>query len=194
MSKIIHDLLDDNYSITLLGLDGNTNYYLEYLLNNITHLDRRTLHQYLNPCSCYIDKPLSVDKEKYIDGIKYLLEHDLTIKDYHTISDSIIINKTALQDKINHIINTSDSQIIIIDNIEKISDNIEKTLQELTQISKKKTINFIIFTNLKREYEEHKKKDITSFPNHLILDKYIKFISILDKEEMIIIKEETWEN
>ena len=93
------------------------NYYLEYLLNTITKIDRHILHQYLNPCSCNKHEILSINHQEYINGLEYLLYNDLFIKDKYEL-DSMIIDKTnTLLDKIIYTINNSNSQIIIIDNI-----------------------------------------------------------------------------
>ena len=80
------------------------------------------------------------------------------------------------------------------DNIEIVKGDIEYLLKELNKMSKEKNINFIIFTNLKREYESYKIKDISSFENNKILEKYIDNISILDKEEIYSIKEKEYIN
>jgi len=83
----------------------------------------------------------------------------------------------------------SESNIVIIDNIETVKGDIEYLLKELNKISKQNNIKFIIFTNLKREYESSKIKDISSFENYKIFNKYVDNIGILDKEEMYLIKE-----
>ena len=189
ISKIIYELLECKKNITLFGFDGNINYYLEYILNNITGIDRKVIHQYLNPCTCYVNKILSIDNNKYIKGIKYLLRKDLNILDYHLINDMVINGTNTLLDKIIYLINDGTSKVIIIDNLECISDNLENTLRELKKLSILKNIKFIIFNNLKREYEINKNYDISSFKNSLVLDNYIDYISILDNDKLVLIKE-----
>jgi len=189
LSKTIYTLLNNNTKVTLFSLSANTNYYLEYLLNIITGIDRHILHQYLNPCSCNKHKILSLNHQEYINGLEYLLYHDLDIKDKYEL-DSMIIDKTnTLLDKIIYTINNSNSQIIFIDNIEYLGNDLENILSKFKEMSKEKNIHFIIYTNLKREYEETSKKDISSFPNNDIYNKYIDYITILDKDNLYIVKE-----
>lgn len=194
LSKLIYKLLEKNKDITLLGFGGNINFYLKYILKEITGIDIKVLNQYLNPCSIYKDKIFEVDSSAYIDGLKYLLYHDLNIKDYYTIDTSVIEGINSLQDKVVYISSESESNIVIIDNIELVKGDIEYLLKELNKISKEKNINFIIFTNLKKEYESSNIKDISSFENNKILEKYIDNISLLDKEEIYSIKEKEYIN
>ena len=190
LSKVIYKLLNEKQNITLFALgNSSTNYYLEYLLNTITGIERKSLRQYLNPCSNNINELLSLNEDKYLDGIKYLLTHNLTIKDYHSINDTIIYNANTLLEKVIYMINNINNEIIIIDSFESISNNIEFILKELKKISKQKNIKVIIFTNLKREWEVTEKNNLSSFGNCQLIDKYIDYISILDKEEIYIIKE-----
>ena len=189
MSKIIYKLLDKNIDISLFGLGGNINFYLEYLLSEITGMDRKAIRQYLNPCSCYRKEIKSIDERKYLDGIKYLLYHDLSIKDYHSINDMVIENADTFFKKIIYMIKDSESDVIIIDNIECINETIKDIIKELNEIARYYDIRFIIFTNLKREYEEFGKKDISSFKDSEMFFDTIKYISILDKEEIYVVKD-----
>ncbi len=189
MSKIIAKLIRINKDVILFGLDGKTNFYLEYLLSEITRIDRKAIRQYLNPCSCYKDSILTIDEERYINGIRYLLYHNLTIKDYHNVKDIIIDDANMMIDKLIYMIEESESKVIIIDRVESIEGNISNTLERIKEIAKLKKLNVILFTNLKKEYEESNKKDISSFENNELLDKYVDYINILDDKELYHIKE-----
>ena len=189
MSKIIAKLIRINKDVILFGLDGKTNFYLEYLLSEITRIDRKAIRQYLNPCSCYKDSILTIDEERYINGIRYLLYHNLTIKDYHNVKDIIIDDANMMIDKLIYMIEESESKVIIIDRVESIEGNISNTLERIKEIAKLKKLNIILFTNLKKEYEESNKKDISSFENNELLDKYVDYINILDGKELYHIKE-----
>lgn len=189
LSKIIHRLLDKNKSVTLFGLGGPINFYIEYLLNYITGIDRNIIRQYLNPCSCYKDKVLSINEEDYMYGIKYLLYHNLTIKDYFNIDVSIIEKCKTFTEKLIYMIKESESDVVIIDDIKSIGNDLEILLDNLKIISKEYNIKFIIFTNLKKEYEIDNKKDISSFEKSELLLKYSDSISILDKENLYVIKD-----
>lgn len=189
LSKILSKLIRSNKDITLFGLDGPINFYLEYLLEEITGIDRKAVRQYLNPCSCYKDDILKIDEDAYINGIRYLLYHDLLIKDYHNVKDCIIDGANTMLDKLIYMIEDSESEMIIIDRVESIEGNISNTLEKLKEMAKRKNITIILFTNLKREYEKTSKKDISSFENSDLLDKYISYINILDGEELYCIKE-----
>lgn len=189
ISKLLSKLMKSNKPTTLFGLDGPINFYLEYLLTEITGIDRKAIRQYLNPCSCYKDSILTIDEERYTNGIKYLLYHDVIIKDYHNVNDSIIDGAKTLVDKLMYMIEDCKSKVIIIDRVESIEDNIGNTLEKLKEIAKSRNISIILFTNLKREYEETAKKDISSFDNNELLDKYVDYINIIDGEELYLIKE-----
>ena len=183
------NLIRINKDVILFGLDGKTNFYLEYLLSEITRIDRKAIRQYLNPCSCYKDSILTIDEERYINGIRYLLYHNLTIKDYHNVKDIIIDDANMMIDKLIYMIEESESKVIIIDRVESIEGNISNTLERIKEIAKLKKLNVILFTNLKKEYEESNKKDISSFENNELLDKYVDYINILDGKELYHIKE-----
>jgi len=189
MSKIIYKLLDKNIDISLFGLGGNINFYLEYLLSEVTGMNRKAIRQYLNPCSCYRKEILSIDERKYLDGIKYLLYHDLFIKDYHSIDDMVIENADTFFKKIICMIKDNKSDVIIIDNIEFINESTKDIIKKLKKIARYYDIRFIIFTNLKREYEEFGKKDRYSFKDSEMFFDTIKYISILDKEDIYVVKD-----
>jgi len=112
LSKKISNLLEENKNITLFSLNASLNYYLEYLLNEITKIDRNILKQFLNPCSNNKKRNVIFD-QKLIDGIKYLLNHDLVIND--NIKDTLIAGIDSIIDNIIYFIKNSESQIIIID-------------------------------------------------------------------------------
>lgn len=192
LSNIIYKLLNKNKSITLFGLNGPVNYYVEYLLNNITDIERKNIHQYLNPCSSDYENILETDEKQLFKGIRYLLKKNINIKDYHGVNDSIIENENTLLEKIIYMINDSDSSIIIIDGIEVISDNIEVTLKKLNEINTDK--NIILFTNLKREWEKDKINSINYFNDYKIFQKYINCINILDDNNIYNINGELNEN
>lgn len=187
LSKMICELLEKNKSITLFGLGGPISYYTEYLLSEITSLDRKGIHQYLNPVSNGIDGILDINCNQLFEGVRYLLNNDITITDYHTLSDSIIENTKTLLDKIIYFINNSESEIIIIDNLDVISKNLEDVLKKIRNVCINK--NVIIFNNLKKEWERNKVNNITSFENYEILNKYINYVNILDNEEIYEVKE-----
>ena len=189
ISKILSKLMRSNKNITLFGLDGPVNFYLEYLLSEIIQVDRKVVRQYLNPCSCYKTNIKKINEEDYINGIKYLLHHDLMIKDYHNVNDSIIDGANTNLDKLVYMIEESESDVIIIDKFDSIKENIDNILEKLKEIANKNNITIILFTNLKREYEQFRKKDISSFENKEVLDKYINYINILDGEELFVIKD-----
>ena len=146
MSKTIAKLIRINKDVILFGLDGKTNFYLEYLLSEITRIDRKAIRQYLNPCSCYKDSILTIDEERYINGIRYLLYHNLTIKDYHNVKDIIIDDANMMIDKLIYMIEESESKVIIIDRVESIEGNISNTLERIKEIAKLKKLNIILFT------------------------------------------------
>ena len=189
MSKIITKLIQTNKDVLLFGLDGPINFYLEYLLSEITKIDRKAIRQYLNPCSCYKDSILTIDEESYINGIRYLLNHNLIIKDYHNVKDSVIYGTNMMIDKLIYMIEESESKVIIIDRVESIEGNIGNTLEKIKELAKLKKLNIILFTNLKSEYESFNIKDISSFLNNELLDKYVNYINILDGEKLYHIKE-----
>lgn len=189
MSKVMYKLLDNNKNITLFSLNNPTNFYIEYLLSEITGIDKKTIQQYLNPCSHYKNNILSIDEIKYMNGLKYLLNHNLSIHDNYSVNTTIIDGINKRKDKIIYMIKNSNSNLIIIDNIEYLKKDLKNILKQLKKISKEKNINFIIFTNLKREYEENYKQDISSFENNKLLNKYINYINILDEEKLYTIKE-----
>ncbi len=188
MSKIICGLLDDNKNVFLIGLGGKTNYYEQYLLNEITKININVLKSYLNPCSRLKKETLDINKEKYIKGLEYLLNHDLVIEDFHSINDYIIDGANTLLKKIIYMINMIKSDVVIIDNIENIDENIQKTLKTLNNVSNKTSTKFVVFTNLKKEYEENFRKELLSFENSKVLDKYADDIIILEKGKIYIIK------
>lgn len=189
LSTILLKLIRSNKNITLFGLDGSVNFYLEYLVSKITGINRKVVRQYLNPCSCYKDGALKINEEAYISGIRYLLSHDLMIKDYHNVKDSMIDGAEAMIDKLVYFIKDSASEIIIIDRVETIGGSIDDNLKKLKEITQTKNIIIIIFTNLKRGYEQFAKKDLLSFENFNSIDKYINYINILDGDKLYLIKE-----
>ena len=83
----------------------------------------------------------------------------------------------------------SESDVVIIDDTKSIGNDLEILLDNLNIISKEHNIKFIIFTNLKKEYEIDYKKDISSFEKSELLLKYSDSISILDKENLYVIKD-----
>ena len=188
LSRMLSKLMRSNKNITLFGLDGPINFYLEYLLTEITGLDRKAIRQYLNPCSCYKGDILSIDEEKYINGIRYLLNHNVTINDYHNVKDCIIEGSNTMLDKLMYMINDSESAVIIIDRIESIEGDVGCIFKKLKEIAKIKNVTIVLFTNLKREYEVYYKKEISSFENSELIDEYIDYINILDGEELYLIK------
>ena len=118
-----------------------------------------------------------------------MLYHNLTIKDYHNVKDIIIDDANMMIDKLIYMIEESESKVIIIDRVESIEGNISNTLERIKEIAKLKKLNIILFTNLKKEYEESNKKDISSFENNELLDIYVDYINILDGKELYHIKE-----
>lgn len=188
ISKIVRKLLDLNKSIFLITLDGTKNYYVEYFLSEITGIDRVAINQYMEPCSFNKKKVFHVDANDYINGVKYLLYHDLFIEDYHGINDMIIDKADNFLEKFMFIIKKNNSKIVLVDSIHNI-DNLEDFLIKIKELSKNDNIRFILFSNLRKEFEDSRDMKINMFENYELIDKHINYINILDREEIVNIKE-----
>ncbi|MBQ8379734.1 MAG: hypothetical protein IJX34_02845 [Clostridia bacterium] len=188
MSSLICKFLKRNKRISLFGLGANTNYYLEYILAEITKIERKLISKYLNPCLKLDNKSINIDEKKYMNGIKYLMKQNLQIKDYNLIDETILYNFYSYIDKIIYMIVESNSNVVVIDNLEYIKEDSEYVIKKLKQIAEEKNILIIIFSTLKSSYEETHYDNITSFNSGIVLYNYTDKISILNGNKMYCIK------
>lgn len=188
ISNLVCKFLKSRKRVSLFGLGANTNYYLEYILAELTKIERKSISKYLNPCLKLNSKSISIDEKKYMNGIKYLMKQNLQIKDYNLIDETILYNFYSYIDKIIYMIIESNSNVVIIDNLEYIKEDSEYVIKKLKQIAEEKNIFIIIFSTLKSTYEETHYDNITSFNNGIILYNYTDKISILNGNKMYCIK------
>ena len=123
-----------------------------------------------------------------MNGIKYLMKQNLQIKDYNLIDETILYNFYSYIDKIIYMIVESNSNVVVIDNLEYIKEDSEYVIKKLKQIAEEKNILIIIFSTLKSSYEETHYDNITSFNSGIVLYNYTDKISILNGNKMYCIK------
>lgn len=193
LAKLIKKMIERKNRVTLFALEGSENWYLCYILSEISGIDKKIVHRYLYPCVFTgKEKGLLIDRNKYVEGIEYLQNSHFYIKNYNWICPSNINTLNILEIVIEEIKNVFDDvDWIIIDRLDDLVNSSDKSRKEVLKILddelKLSNISLIVFDTLKKSFYKNKGINTKSFVDYKEIDKYSdRIILIHDYEDYLI--------
>ena len=142
--------IKDKYKAILFSFNISSNYYIQKLISFLSGISNNVITKYFYPCTtmskCNKDK---INRNSFIDSIEKIQ------------NSKILMNcekHTADNDYIDYVLNYSESDVLIIDNLYELLDKTKYSLDEIIrQVENKKDIHLVLFISAR--YKEKVMKE-----------------------------------
>jgi len=154
--------IQNNYKTTLFSFNISSNYYLQKLISFLSGIETKLIAKYFYPhnilSKCNKDQ---IDRNKFLDSIEKIQHSNLLINDEKSVDD---------KDYIDYILNYSDSEVLIIDDIYALLDKTKYNLDEImAKIKKKQNVHLVLFVKTKCK-EKVIKQFLEITKNYILID------------------------